>query len=265
MSVKQLSIHDHMDVCHLFGNEMDNYQFILNDLLANHYKSKQLRVLGNYENNKLTSILLNHAGNLTYYENSNQSIEPYLPFLQELNFYKISGPSEMVGKLLPFMNIKHDSFSHMGAVHSVKIARRYPHLQVKTIQTEDEIGLQYDLFTVTEEFQGSLAESKQAYMESEFLKLSDGTNRSYYLSIDGRMAACAATVKEEKNSAIIIGVFTDPKLRGSGYGTEVLHALCNQLISEGKIPYLFYSNPLARSVYRKLGMTEVCEWRVAFV
>ncbi|MBB2482879.1 hypothetical protein H5P36_22210 [Bacillus sp. APMAM] len=37
------------------------------------------------------------------------------------------------------------------------------------------------------------------------------------------------------------------------------------LLEEGKYPYLFYSNPVVRNMYKNLGMTEVCEWTVLVV
>lgn len=57
----------------------------------------------------------------------------------------------------------------------------------------------------------------------------------------------------------------DAYYRRKGYGTEVLVEMFDQLLAEGKYPYLFYSNPAARTVYKNMGMTEVCEWRVVFV
>ncbi|MDF2925549.1 MAG: hypothetical protein K0R57_4463 [Paenibacillaceae bacterium] len=99
-------------------------------------------------------------------------------------------------------------------------------------------------------------------MESEWIRQGTSTDRTMYLSIDGQMVASCSTVREGVNSAIIIGVVTHPSCRNKGYGTEMLIGLSDTLLNEGKYPYLFYSNPAARWVYKKIGMTEVCQWRV---
>ncbi|QFT89515.1 Acetyltransferase (GNAT) family protein [Bacillus sp. THAF10] len=265
MEVRRLSLEHHPSVIELFGKDEKNYQFVLNDLLVSQYAATNVQVFGSFQNNKLTAILFQNEGNLFFYENTNQSVECFTPFIKQVTYHKISGPSRMVEKLVPYLNITHDSSSYMGAVHQIKASRRYPELRMKRVKTEDELGMQYNLFSLTEEFKGSLPKDKQAYIDCEKIKIVETSNRNYYVAIDGKMVACAATVKETETSAIIIGVFTDPEFRGKGYGTEVLIALFDQLLIEGKVPYLFYSNPAARSVYKNLGMDEVCEWRVLYV
>ncbi|CAG9623287.1 GNAT family N-acetyltransferase [Sutcliffiella rhizosphaerae] len=125
--------------------------------------------------------------------------------------------------------------------------------------------MQYDLFLSTDEFLGSLPENRDDYIKMESDRLKNTADQTAYLSIDNVMVSSVATIREGDKSAIIIGVYTNPKYRGKGYGTEVLTCLFNKLLSEGKYPYLFYNNPVARSVYKNLGMTEVCEWCVLFV
>lgn len=36
-------------------------------------------------------------------------------------------------------------------------------------------------------------------------------------------------------------------------------------MKEIKYPYLFYNNPVARNVYKKIGIIEAYEWRVVFI
>lgn len=153
----------------------------------------------------------------------------------------------------------------MGVVKNVAVKRLYPDLEINNVQSEDEIAMQYDLFLLSDEFNGSLPENRDEYINMERERLKNTTDRTVYLSIDNVMVSSAATIREGDKSAIIIGVYTNPMYRGKGYGTEVLTGLFEMLLNEGKYPYLFYNNPVARSVYKNLGMTEVCEWRVLTV
>ncbi|WP_153402185.1 hypothetical protein [Gracilibacillus oryzae] len=46
MGITQLTIANHDEVLRLFGSEIDNYHFIINDLTVNHYVGDQFRYLG---------------------------------------------------------------------------------------------------------------------------------------------------------------------------------------------------------------------------
>ncbi|WP_197277528.1 GNAT family N-acetyltransferase [Bacillus sp. FJAT-27245] len=265
ITVRQLSIDNHHQVIELFGDEVDNYYFLINDLISNRYEGENFKLFGEFENGKLVSVLLNNFNNITYYSNANRDVTLYNEMLMKLTFSKISGPSKFINKFIPLINPKKVTLSHMGVVKAVSAKRKYPELQLKIVQTDDEIGMQYDLFLRTEEFVGTLPENKEDYIRKERERLRSTTDRTVYLSVEKQMVASAATIREGKNSAIIIGVFTHPDFRGMGYGTEVLIGLFEMLLNEGKYAYLFYNNPVARSVYKNLGMIEICEWQVAEV
>lgn len=262
MSIMQLTSLNHAEVIRLFSSDIENYYFLINDLIVNNYQGDHFKVYGEYENGELVSILLNNFNNVTYYSQSDREVEIYKEILSNLSFNKLSGPSELMIKFKPYINLKNDAISHMGVVKNVTVKRKYPELEMKIVQSDEEIGMQYDLFLSTDEFHGSLPENRDDYIKMESDRLKNTADQTAYLSIDNVMVSSVATIREGDKSAIIIGVYTNPKYRGKGYGTEVLTGLFNKLLSEGKYPYLFYNNPVARSVYKNLGMTEVCEWRV---
>ena len=49
------------------------------------------------------------------------------------------------------------------------------------------------------------------------------------------------------------GVYTEPASRNLGLGSAVCSALCAELLAEGKQPALYWQEPAAGVVYRKLG------------
>ncbi|MGE8205565.1 GNAT family N-acetyltransferase [Heyndrickxia sp. NPDC080065] len=258
MTIKQLSNSNHKEVLKLFGDQVENYYFLINDLVNQNYQN----VYGEYENEHLVSILLNQFNNVTYYSPFDRDVTTYSEILQILPYQKLTGPSKLITKFEPLIRAKEDTLSYMGVVKNITAKRRFPNLDIKIVQTDEEIGQQFDLFRLTAEFVSTLPESKSDYIRMEKERLKTTSDRTVYLSVKNKMVATAATIKEGVNSAIIIGVCTDPSCRGMGYGTDVLIGMFEQLLKEGKYPYLFYNNPAARRVYRNLGMTEVCEWRV---
>ncbi|WP_066270954.1 GNAT family N-acetyltransferase [Heyndrickxia acidicola] len=76
------------------------------------------------------------------------------------------------------------------------------------------------------------------------------------------MVSTASTQAEKNNIAILVGVATPPQYRGKGFATRVVAKLCNDVINDGKVIYLFYNNPTAGSIYKKIGFQEVGEWMV---
>jgi predicted GNAT family acetyltransferase len=81
----------------------------------------------------------------------------------------------------------------------------------------------------------------------------------------GAILATALTNAEMPVQVMIGGVFTRPEQRGRGLSQAVCSALCRELLAEGKQPLLYWRNPAAGTVYRKLGFRTVGLWRAAWL
>ncbi len=79
-----------------------------------------------------------------------------------------------------------------------------------------------------------------------------------------RIVSCALTNVEGADTGIIGGVFTLPEMRGRGFGKAVTAALAYDLQQDGKLPCLYYENPIAGRVYHHLGFVKRDEWAVSF-
>jgi len=78
---------------------------------------------------------------------------------------------------------------------------------------------------------------------------------------NGDVISAALTNAETSNLAMIGGVFTPPTQRGRKLSQAVCSALCADLLTAGKQPVLYWGNPAAGAVYRKLGFQPQGEWR----
>lgn len=260
-NVRRLMREDYEAVLALFGKQLGNYYFLIHDMNLHHENGMQGVVYGEYEGDRLASILLHNANNVTYFSLEDRDAVVYRDTLEQLAFSKISGPSSMVERLLPHVHVRPGFYSHMGVVNNISASRRHPDIAVQAITTQGELGEQFRLLSSAHEFDG-FSTSEEEYVGREWSRLLTSSARTLYLRVNGQMAASASTVREGDKSAIIVGVITHPQFRNAGYGTDVLIELFGRLLQEGKHPYLFYSNPAARRVYQKIGMTEVCEWQV---
>ncbi len=80
-----------------------------------------------------------------------------------------------------------------------------------------------------------------------------------------RIASCALLNMEGNDAALIGGVFTSPIGRGRGYASACTAALSLDLQRDGKLPCLFYENPAAGRIYRRLGFEEIGQWAVLYL
>jgi uncharacterized protein len=87
------------------------------------------------------------------------------------------------------------------------------------------------------------------------------TGRTYIVRNEqGTMVASASTTAENSQSAMIVSVGTRPGFERRGYATVCMEKLCSELLAEGKSLCLFYDNPSAGKIYKRLGFTDIGFW-----
>ncbi|WP_169871325.1 GNAT family N-acetyltransferase [Shouchella patagoniensis] len=264
MSVEKLNQKDATDIVALFGNQKNDYLFVLDQLDANNYEENDLSVYGERENSHLVSFILNQGDNLSYFAKNVRDVTPYLPITQKLSFRKMTCESRFADVWKPHLSIKKDTASWLGFVRNIKQNQLGPNSQIEMTEhiTRQTLSELYNLFTSTTEFANAMTLSKSAFIEAEQKRYIQGGTRTFFGRIAGQLIATVATTAEYERSTIITGVFTNKNFRGNGYGTHLLTLVCKKLLQEGKTPYFFYNNPKARSVYVSLGLQEICDWRV---
>jgi GNAT superfamily N-acetyltransferase len=80
-----------------------------------------------------------------------------------------------------------------------------------------------------------------------------------------RIVSCALLNVEGRDAGLIGGVYTLPSARGKGYAAACTAALSQDLQRDDKIPCLFYENPLAGRIYRRLGFEDAGRWGVLYL
>lgn len=112
----------------------------------------------------------------------------------------------------------------------------------------------YTMYRTRDNVQAKLVETRVFVVEEK------ATGRS-----PARISACALLNMEGRDAGLIGGVFTAPLARGKGYAGACTAALCLDLQRDGKLPCLFYENPIAGRVYRRLGFEEIGQWGVLYL
>ncbi len=80
-----------------------------------------------------------------------------------------------------------------------------------------------------------------------------------------RIVSCALMNSEGSEAGMIGGVFTLPDARGKGYAEACVSAISQDLQNAGKVPTLFYENPIAGRIYSRIGFERVGHWKLLYL
>jgi hypothetical protein len=209
-------------------------------------------------------ILYTHKPDEYDYTNFSISLKEYI---ENRSVGEISGKSVIMDKLYPLIKPEGREYKRKRSyfVKCEKINPEFPinHLDKVEFAKNDEdlINIAYLLDNKIEEFEGS---RDLDAMKSDFDK--GLLNITLIRDEDtGKVVSTATTTAESSYSAMVIAVATDPKFRKKGYASACVYKLTKSLIDRGKTACLFYYNPAAGSIYKKLGYQEIGMWDMLLV
>lgn len=134
-------------------------------------------------------------------------------------------------------------------------------LVIRRLEREDvaeAIDLLSDIREFSKTYKRTEREEQIRRMEDE---MAQGGKVAVGGFLDGRMVSTASTSAENSESAMIVGVATVEGLRGRGYASAVVSALCRDCFGRGKkYLCLFYDNPVAGRIYNRIGFQELGEY-----
>lgn len=113
-----------------------------------------------------------------------------------------------------------------------------------------------------EEFNYDTPEEKREALSKD---LESGSGRCYFMKRDGLVVSTALTTAENSLSALVRGVATALEFRRRGLATILMIKLCEDLLQENKTLCLFYDNPAAGTIYRRLGFQQQGQWHFCFL
>ncbi|MNI57803.1 FR47-like protein [compost metagenome] len=79
-----------------------------------------------------------------------------------------------------------------------------------------------------------------------------------------RVIATASGYSAE-SSISAMAVATQPAYRGQGLASQRVARLSADMLHEGRTPCLFYNDPQAALIYRKLGYQDIGFWTMLYV
>ncbi|WP_079509255.1 GNAT family N-acetyltransferase [Mesobacillus jeotgali] len=255
--IRKLRDTDNQEVMRFLKEEAALNLFIIGDIEAFGYDSDFQELWGYFENEQLSAVLLRfHNSFIPYAKNDKLPVNEFTEIIKaypEKVF--LSGKSELVEK---FENIAGLELGKKQVTYfaecSTDSGLEETDLDILTASPEDADRI-IELRTQIEEFYPN-PNAREIFLQS----LKSGTGRTYFIERDGIVAASASTAAENSMSAMIVGVCTHKEYRRKGLATAVMQKLFKDVMAEGKLLCLFYDNPEAGRIYKRLGFTDIGQW-----
>ncbi len=235
--------------------------FIIGDVEAFGFGNEFQTIWGQFnDSEELVAVLLKYETNYIPYAEGQYDIYGFAEIINsDPNMRELSGLKEVVEKLEPLIPKKKrsgNSFYYAKCQRLLEIKSDEKIVKVEKLSL-DELEENVDLLKGVPEFQTS-----NITVESKKRTIQNGTGRTYFIRVNGEMATTASSTAENSTSAMIIAVATKEKFKRQGLATDCMIKLCKDLLAEGKELCLFYDNPAAGKIYKRLGFEDIGFWNM---
>jgi uncharacterized protein len=256
--IRRLVGEDNEVVQSLLLKEKEYNLFILGDIENYGYDKDFQKLWGEFDSSgALLAVLLKYHASFIFYSRENFDVEAFSILMKNEGFRYLSGCAEIIEKFsstIDFKSQKNDYFCKMDK-DSFK-----PFETNNNVNTLNDLSLELivdgvlELFTHVEEFENHAA--REVIHQTFF----DRTGRVFFIKKNGIFISMAQTSAENSSSAMVVSVCTHPEHRFKGYSSACLIKLCKTLLDEGKTLCLFYDNPAAGTIYKRLGFYDIGSW-----
>lgn len=249
-----------MGLMKLLHQDPDYNLYMIGDVENYGFDEDFQDVWGNVVDGNITSVLLRYHVFFMYYSPFTEEVTEYAEIMKHHDQFEVlSGKMECVSRF-----IQKIEYRKLRELHLAKLDEQDFHVtgdisRVRTA-TLDDIPEIYELYGKIDEFNVASLD-----MERLALPLRTGTGRIVYLRGEGgggkdRIISSVATTAETSTTAVLVGLMTDPNVRGKGHAMLCMEKICNDLMRERKQVYLTYDNPDAGRIYRNVGFREIGRW-----
>jgi predicted GNAT family acetyltransferase len=257
--IRRLTQQDHT-LCFAFLKQQPAENlFIIGDIEAYGYDQEFQKLWGEFgENGELNAILLKYEENYIPYAQGPFNAEGFAEImLQDPAFSMMSGLKDITAKIEPYVSHrlkrKRETY-YAKCTKLAELTEKVDTFSVKEAVPDDAERL-VELLNTIPEFSDSIIT-----VERKRRGLEEGISRSYFIEEDGKMVSTASTAAENTLSAMVVRVATLKDHMKKGYATQCMVKLSRKLLEEGKELCLFYDNPSAGVIYKRIGFEDIGFW-----
>lgn len=233
--------------------------FIIGDIEAYGFEQEFQKLWGEFnENGEIIAVLLKFEENYIPFAIDSFNANGFAEIMSNDPAFKMmSGLRDITEQIEPYLN-QQLKLKRKRQTYYAKCTRLHTNIvdfsNVKKALPHNAEKLVALLNSVPEFSESTLT------VERKLRELKDGTSRSFFIESDGNIVSVASTAAENSISAMVVGVATLEGYRKKGYATKCMLNLCSQLLAEGKELCLFYDNPEAGAIYKRIGFKDIGFW-----
>lgn len=203
-------------------------------------------------------LLLRYLDNfLLYSRREAYDVSGAAAFLNARSFNGLSGKCGLLEQLVPLLPGRVGQPTFMARLNAVQnLPQMSQSFGIRRLVPDDARPL-VEFYTQIKEFRATYFGCEEKAVEEKRLSLSTH-GRCWGAFQDGKLVATASSAAENSISAMVVGVATLPACRRQGLAGGLVGRLCTELLQDGKkFLCLFYDNPLAGSIYHRIGFEKI--------
>jgi predicted GNAT family acetyltransferase len=255
--IRKLTDHDHDQVLAFLSEEPSINLFIIGDLEAFGYSSEFQEIWAEFdEQNTIKAVLLRFHQSFIPYAKGEFDTSGFVSIMKKYNQpISLSGKSDIVAKFEAFDDLilgKKQATFFAECLTDEFLSVNDVECKKASIEDVDQI---IELRRSIEEFH-MRSDARDILVQA----MESNTARTYYTDEDGVITSCVSTAAENSLSAMIVGVCTRKEYRRKGLATAIMQKLFQDVLDEGKTLCLFYDNPAAGRIYKRLGFKDIGMW-----
>ncbi|MFL0246063.1 GNAT family N-acetyltransferase [Candidatus Clostridium stratigraminis] len=257
--IRKLDESDNNNLMKLIMDEPEYNLYIIGDVENFGYCQDFLELFGEFDEcGMISAVLVRYFGIFNLYAKDRFDVNGFINIMK--NYKKLG---MLVGKTQIISRFEDTSIGfnkyelhHFAVLKELKLEFEIDKKVIVKKANIGDVGRIADLKNMIGEFSRGSNNFKEILLND----FKAGTAHGYYVEVDGNMISYAQTSAENSKSAMVVSVMTDKKYRKKGLASACLKVLCDDLVKQGKTLCLFYKNPEAGAIYRKLGFEEIGLW-----
>lgn len=210
--------------------------------------------------NQISSILLRYYKfYLISSENGNDLKEIVKIIESDKNCMTVSGLENTIDNIAQFLDFHNIKKTFLAELNN-KSFNKIPSTLSPQKATINDINELFDFQKSIDEF--SVDERNRDSFGKE---ITSNTGKIYYIKENDQIVSSATITAENSINGTIIGVATSPQFRNKGYAMACMIEICKEMIDNSKSVVLFYNNPNAGKLYKRIGFLDVGKWSMGTI
>ena len=247
-------------------NEPEMTLFIFGDLENYGTHNDNCRFYFNYESKEIDCLILvyNLENFCVYSQKKQPNIDEIILFLKTNYFKVLSGKEELIELIfirLTNCELKKTMLARCNEAKPIMIEQNIDDICIKRLTKKAELKDNILLVNSIIEFTDTKIKKS---LEEQILEVEERIKRGDVLLglyIGETLVSVAATTSSSSQSAMVVSVATRKEYRNQGYGSLAVNELCKAAFKDGlKFLCLFYNNPKAARIYKRIGFVDVGQY-----